>query len=476
MPIVYLAPDPVQSTFFIPGSNTPGNGVQLFCYVALSVSTKQNMYTDNTGNTAYSNPLVLDSGGNIPNGGVIWIPQGLPAKFVWAPSNDGDPPTSPYRTIDNVSGINDITSNEWATGPTPTFVNSSSFTVSGDQTATLNKGRRLKFAVTAGTVYGSVALAAFATGSTTVNTVHASGSLDAGLTALSYSLIGVEPSSINDYYIHKKAPAVPSAGNGTTNIWGTDGDFIHVTGTNAINSFSTAPYAGAERTVIFDGALSLNNNANLLVPGAVNVTTAANDRIKVRADATSTAIVVQYTKASGMSVSSASGLTFISSSQAASSASLDFANLTGFGSYLAVLKNITPSSNTANLWMRMSTSNGASFDTTAAYEFIAVNQPIGGVLGTLSSTAATHMIVVNSISNIAGHGVNGNVNFGLNAAVNTYSGTPGYRQGVGNSTYAASFSAGRFTNGSANAVQFLADSGTINAGVIYMYGLRSNGI
>ena len=300
MPIVYLAPDPVQSTFFIPGGNTPGNGVQLFCYVAGSVSTKQNMYKDNTGTTTYSNPLVLDSGGNIPNGGVIWIPQGLPAKFVWAPSNDADPPNSPYRTIDNVSGINDTTTQEWILGPTPTFVNASSFTMAGDQTGTFNKGRRLKFAVTAGTVYGAVGAAVFAT-STTVNPVFSTGSLDAGLTAVSYSLVGVDPSSINDYYIHKKATAVPSAGNGTTNIWGTDGDLVHVTGTNTIFHFSSAPYAGAERTVIFDGALSINTSAALSVPGG-NVTTTANDRAEVKADTVSTHIITFYQNARGKQI------------------------------------------------------------------------------------------------------------------------------------------------------------------------------
>src|SRR5216684_9025605 len=94
----FLAPAPVNNTtFFLPGGNTPGNGVKVFQYVAGSVSTKQTTFADNAGNSAYANPLILDSGGNIPNGGVMWFTSGQQYKFVWAPSTDTDPPTSPLR-------------------------------------------------------------------------------------------------------------------------------------------------------------------------------------------------------------------------------------------------------------------------------------------------------------------------------------------------------------------------------------------
>lgn len=94
--------------------------------------------------------------------------------------------------------------------------------------------------------------------------------------------------------------AVASDAGGTTNIWTTDGNTIHVTGTNAITSFGTAPQAGAMKAVIFDGALTLTHGANLNIPGAANITTAAGDWCLVYGDTTTQLDVVDYVKASGL--------------------------------------------------------------------------------------------------------------------------------------------------------------------------------
>lgn len=96
-----------------------------------------------------------------------------------------------------------------------------------------------------------------------------------------------------------KAADVASAT--TTNIWTTDGNLVHVTGTTTITSFGTAPKAGAERTVIFDGALTLTHNATTLkLPGGANITTAAGDRAIVRADTTANMVVIAYVKAAAV--------------------------------------------------------------------------------------------------------------------------------------------------------------------------------
>src|SRR5690242_428374 len=155
---VFLAPNPINTTQFVPGGNTPASGALLFSYIQ-GTSTKQNTFTASDGLTARTNPIVLDSGGNIPGSREVWIPAGLPAKFVLAPSNDTDPPSSPYWSVDNVSGINDNTSilTEWvSTASTATFVNGSTFTFSGDQTGTLTPFRRLKTVNTGGTLYSTV--------------------------------------------------------------------------------------------------------------------------------------------------------------------------------------------------------------------------------------------------------------------------------------------------------------------------------
>ena len=56
----------------------------------------------------------------------------------------------------------------------------------------------------------------------------------------------------------------------------TDGNYIHITGTTTITSFGTVA-AGIERTVVFDGALTLTNSASIILHGGANITTAPGD-------------------------------------------------------------------------------------------------------------------------------------------------------------------------------------------------------
>ena len=84
----------------------------------------------------------------------------------------------------------------------------------------------------------------------------------------------------------------------TTDIWATDGNTLHISGTTTITSLGTAPNAGAWRKIIFDAALILTDGANLNLPGNANITTAANDFAYVYAD-TTTLFRVQYFKADG---------------------------------------------------------------------------------------------------------------------------------------------------------------------------------
>jgi hypothetical protein len=98
-----------------------------------------------------------------------------------------------------------------------------------------------------------------------------------------------------------KGSAVASAT--TTDIWAAEGDYVHITGTTTITGLGTAPVAGAQKVVVFDGALTLTHNAtSLILPGGANITTAANDRMIVRADTTANMMVISYVKANGKSV------------------------------------------------------------------------------------------------------------------------------------------------------------------------------
>jgi hypothetical protein len=91
----YLAPYAVQQ--FTDSSGNLLSGGKLFTYAA-GTTTKLNTYTDNTGSTPNTNPIILNARGEA----AIWIPPGIGFKFVLSPSTDTDPPTNPFWTSDQV--------------------------------------------------------------------------------------------------------------------------------------------------------------------------------------------------------------------------------------------------------------------------------------------------------------------------------------------------------------------------------------
>jgi hypothetical protein len=92
---VLLAPLPKQR--FCDNNGNPLAGGKLFTYAA-GTTTKQNSYTDATGATPNTNPVILDSRGESS----VWLDQTLAYKVVLAPATDTDPPTNPIWTIDNI--------------------------------------------------------------------------------------------------------------------------------------------------------------------------------------------------------------------------------------------------------------------------------------------------------------------------------------------------------------------------------------
>lgn len=98
-------------------------------------------------------------------------------------------------------------------------------------------------------------------------------------------------------YAQNEVKGADIASAATLNLTAPTGNLVHVTGTTTITAI-TIP-VGAERTVIFDGALTLTHGAALLLPGAANIVTAANDRMTVRGD-TAGAVVIDYVRANAL--------------------------------------------------------------------------------------------------------------------------------------------------------------------------------
>lgn len=263
----------------------PANGAKLFTYAAGS-STKLATYTDEDGLVAQANPIILNSRGEPAQ--PIWLLEGVKYKFVFAPATDTDPPVSPIRTIDDISGINDtsITIDQWVdSGLLPTYVSTTSFTVAGDQTSLFTNKRRLKSFVTAGIAYSTVLSATFGV-LTTVVVVNDSLPLDTGLSNIQVGLLTPDNTSIPSV-IESYRATIAATATGTP-LWASTAQIQDWTGTPTITDFPDAPRAGVWRVCYPAAGTILTDNANIDVQGDANYTTQSNDKLYVEAITVST--------------------------------------------------------------------------------------------------------------------------------------------------------------------------------------------
>lgn len=192
-----------------------------------------------------------------------------------------------------------------------------------------------------------------------------------------------------------KGADIPSAS--TINLTTATGEFVHVTGTTGITAI-TIP-VGAERTVVFDGILTLTNSASLILPTGANITTAVGDSMIVRGD-TSAARVVSYTRADGRSLVPP-GAILLATVTPTAAANLDALNVftSQFDNYLILLEGILPSAADA-LRMR------------AAVAGVAVGTAIYGSApssGTTFTFANTEMTLNNGNISNTGSGNSGQI-------------------------------------------------------------------
>lgn len=509
----FLAPDPLQSTFFIPGSNTPGNGVKLFTYLAGS-STKTTVYKTQAG-TAHTNPIVLDSGGNLPSQSQLWIPTGVTIKAVYAPSNDSDPPASPYLTIDNLSGINDIlaTASEWVSGPTPTFVSGTQLTVVGDQTSILHNGRRVQTNNTGGTVYSTITSSVFAS-TTALGLRNDAGTLDSGLSALLYGLLdSVNPSVplLTDFYPIARSSSnvsgtlrlgmnnvtseivgrIPSYGfnvatqnnatstlvaGSTTNASSVTGDAIVLTGTTAINQFRL--FDGQRLEVQAAGTTPINNSTTLPLISGANITTAAGDWFVLRGTASST--VMESYQFKGSQAALGASMVLLAEYTAVSSASFQVTTniSSAFTMYELHMQNLVPTNNAVDIDVQVTVDGGATYVTSATYEYELTIFPSNTTSTQDRSASATGIVLtrVNDLANnVNGGGLSGKVSL-YNPSNNThfkYFTSDGiYNQNTA-VVMARTVGGGRYNSTAAiNGFRIVPSAGTIATGSAKLYGIK----
>lgn len=158
-------------------------GGKIETYLAGS-STPAITYTNALGNVAQTNPILLNTRGEVAS--PIYLTTGINYKFILK-----DALNNVLRTLDNIEGVNDSSAgfDQWVNSlVAPVFINTNQFSVAGDQTNTFQVNRRVKLLVTSGIVHGYISAVAFTT-LTTVTVILDSGVLDSGLTSVQLGLI-----------------------------------------------------------------------------------------------------------------------------------------------------------------------------------------------------------------------------------------------------------------------------------------------
>jgi hypothetical protein len=271
---------------------------------------------------------------------------------------------------------------------------------------------------------------------------------------------------------------IASPGGGTLNLDAATGDCVDVTGTNSITAITLA--AGDRRIVRFTGILTLTHGSSLVLPGALNITTAAGDIAIFQGYASSVVRCVSYQKLTGDSVRG--GLVFLGSRTASASATLEFASLLSatYDEYIFEMVGLVPATDAQNFLMRLSIDNGSNYKSGASdYQYYNVAKNNAGTDLGIASAGATAFIAASGVSSTAGDGgINGQIHlYNVNSTtqkkqmkyhINTYASATGGQFHVGGGTAVQA----TITGAAVNAVQFLMGSGNLTSGTIYLYGVK----
>lgn len=169
-------PNPFQYPVFTarhPTTNLPLAGGKLYFYDA-GTSDAKDTYSDDTLQTANTNPVILDANGEA----TIYLSGSY--KVVLKESDD-----TQLWSVDNITAVQELA--VWTTGGPATFISATSFSVDGDETATYKAGRRLRL-TDSSTLYDTVkADSTVASGITTIVTSGES-TLTSNLSAVDYGI------------------------------------------------------------------------------------------------------------------------------------------------------------------------------------------------------------------------------------------------------------------------------------------------
>jgi hypothetical protein len=97
---VYLSPFAGAGAQFFTDDGSVLSGGKIYTYAA-GTTTPQTTYTSISGSAANANPIILDSGGRLPED--MWLAEGIKYRFVLTDSSDVQ-----IGEYDDIAGVNDI--------------------------------------------------------------------------------------------------------------------------------------------------------------------------------------------------------------------------------------------------------------------------------------------------------------------------------------------------------------------------------
>lgn len=265
-------------------------------------------------------------------------------------------------------------------------------------------------------------------------------------------------------------PAATIASATTTDLGTVGSQNVTVTGTTTITGLGTVA-AGMFRRLRFAGILTLTHNGtSLILPGAVNITTAAGDIAEFISEGSGNWRCVNYQKASLTVNRGVEELIY-----KGTGSGTEFA-LTGLSAYRIILMRgfILPASD-AEIRLRTSTNNGSSYDAGATdygYNYFFSAGP--GSTGNAGSNGAYIPVsVLNQVGNAANEGIS------LDAALYRFNEAAFMRYRIGmeydstvTSLVQATITGRRNSATARDALQFTASTGNV-AWDMYVTGIRS---
>lgn len=238
------------------------SGGYVYTYIA-GTTTLQATYTDSTGNTPNSNPIVLDSRGEAN----IWLNSSNAYKFIITDGNtsvsSGGIIGNQLVTIDNIIGTFNPLSGGFGVGGDLQIKNYS---------LTDNNGNAYITFTTTPSAVNKFSYMNAATGNyPIIGGTGTDATVGINITNKNNGPTVLTNNALNEF----KGSDIASAS--TTNIASATGNFVDITGTTTITALGTAQ-AGTQRILRFNGILTLTYNAtSLILPTSANITTANGD-------------------------------------------------------------------------------------------------------------------------------------------------------------------------------------------------------